>query len=436
MEKLLHSSTSGSTTDRPAGRPQRPGLRVLFAALSLPDPPTNGQALRNLAILQALVAEGHQITLVSFADANHGKDWQHLRGETLHDVELVPLPRSFAGKSDYFSRLRGLASVRPHGVRRFESEAMKAVLHQRLDRGEFDLLICDDVYQMENLPIQSPVCSILNKHDLTHVIVRRYLKYEKNPFKLAYGWMEYAKLRRWEAGACSRFDQVWTCSVLDREQLRLLGSQARFAVVPNVIDVNCFLPADSNEQATVLFAGSMDWLPNRDAVEFFVSRLLPLVWEQKPGFKFVVAGRNPPAALLQRFRQVKQVVFTGEVADMREEIAKATVCVVPLRIGSGTRLKILEAAAMAKPVVSTSIGAEGLDFAAGKEIVIEDDPARFAQAVARLLANPDRRQSLGQAARAHVERNYSLAALRRSLRVALEPFVASRDRSVREGAHR
>jgi glycosyltransferase involved in cell wall biosynthesis len=162
----------------------------------------------------------------------------------------------------------------------------------------------------------------------------------------------------------------------------------------------------------------MDWYPNRDAVEFFVSAILPRLRAAVPEARFVVGGRNPSDEFRRRFAATPGIEFTGTVPDMRAEIAKAAVCVVPLRIGSGTRLKILEAAAMAKPVVSTRVGAEGLDFVDGKEIVLADEPKAFAGAVADLLRDASRRRELGQAARRRVEKCYSFPVLRTAVRAA------------------
>jgi glycosyltransferase involved in cell wall biosynthesis len=207
-------------------------------------------------------------------------------------------------------------------------------------------------------------------------------------------------------------------------------------VVPNIVDVDEYAADSAEDPRKILFQAGMDWYPNRDAVEFFVAQVFSRIRSQVPNVRFVVAGRNPPEEFRQRLGRVPGVEFTGTVLDMRVEIASAAVCVVPLRIGSGTRLKILEAAAMAKPIVSTRMGAEGLEFRDGKEIALEDEPAAFADAVVKLLnAAPDRHR-LGQAARKRVEQNYSFLALRASLREALNTFTRdaslARSASVRE----
>jgi glycosyltransferase involved in cell wall biosynthesis len=154
-------------------------------------------------------------------------------------------------------------------------------------------------------------------------------------------------------------------------------------------------------------------------VEFFASSILPPLRELVPGVRFRVAGRAPAPEFRQRLESVAGVEFSGTVPDMRTEIARATVCVVPLRIGTGTRLKILEAGAMEKAMVSTHLGAEGLEFADGEEIVLVDDPASFAREVARLLQDPARRRTMGQAARHRVVKQYGTAVLQSALRDCL-----------------
>jgi glycosyltransferase involved in cell wall biosynthesis len=155
-------------------------------------------------------------------------------------------------------------------------------------------------------------------------------------------------------------------------------------------------------------------------VEYFAEAVLPQLRRQVPGIRFVVAGRNPSAEFLARFSDQSDISFTGTVPDMRPLIDKASLVVVPLRVGSGTRLKILEAAAMGKAMVSTSLGAEGLEFENGRNIELRDTPEAFADAVAQLLLDPARRRDLGRAARKTVEAKYSLPVLRASLRAALQ----------------
>jgi glycosyltransferase involved in cell wall biosynthesis len=402
-------------------------VRILFVSLAVPYPPTNGHRIRNWALLRGLTAEGHDVSLVSFAEPSELAD-DPARFEGLcREARLVPAPAAVSGWRGHAARLRAIGSAQPFGVRRFRSEAMQRAVQDVLATGRFDCVICDDIYNVENIGDTGSVPVLLNKHDLTHVILQRFAGYARNPLQRAYAAIEYRKLRRWEAQACG-LPGVLACSDSDRRELLRLVPDARIEIVPNAIDADSYppAPAGAEEPSTVLYFGSMDWYPNIDAVEYFASSILPELERRVPAVRFRVAGRNPPEALVRRFNRPPVVEFTGTVSDIRAAIAAATVCVVPLRIGSGTRLKILEAGAMEKAIVSTHIGAEGLDFEHGVDIILTDDPLEFARATAELLADPVRRRALGRAARLRVERDYSLPAVRASFARALPRLVGPR----------
>jgi glycosyltransferase involved in cell wall biosynthesis len=285
---------------------------------------------------------------------------------------------------------------------------------------------------MINLPAQLAIPLVVDFHNVDYLIMERYVRLESNRAKRLYARLESRKLHEWERGACQRASIAWACSTYDRALLQELRRSLPMFVVPNIVDVDEYAADSAEDPRKILFQGGMDWYPNRDAVEFFVAQVFSRIRSQVPDVRFVVAGRNPPEEFRQRLGRVPGVEFTGTVPDMRVEIASAAVCVVPLRIGSGTRLKILEAAAMAKPIVSTRLGAEGLEFRDGKEIALEDEPAAFADAVVKLLSAARDRHRLGQAARKRVEQNYSFPALRASLREALNTFT--RDASLAQSA--
>ena len=393
-------------------------MRVLFVLISLPFPPNIGQRVRNYSLLRALRMEGHEVTLLAFGD---GKELTSARcglAGLCADLDVIQ-ESSSAGRTGYLGRLRALPSRLPYGAWRMRSDTMRAAVSNRLANQSFDLVLCDDVYQIENLPVPCPVQIALNKHTIVSEEVRRFLKHQRNPVVSAYGWIEYRRVQRLEMQACGKVAAVWACSERDRQILGCENLSASSAVVPNVIDADDYQPSDTDDGRTVVYVGAMDWLPNRDAVAFFVSEVMPELRRLVPDFNFVVAGREPPPDFRRRFEQVSNLKFTGTLPDLRPMVAQAAVCAVPLRIGSGTRLKILEAGAMAKAVVSTTIGAEGLSLTDGKEIIIADEPRTMARAIAGLLGDRNRRLEIGRAARRHVTAEYGIPALRRALREAL-----------------
>ena len=395
-------------------------MRILFATLTMPYPPTNGHRLRLWALLRALAEEGHKLSLISFADPDEIQRATPELGALCHSVERVPLPsgRGFP-RSESLRRARALLSAHPFGVHRLRSAEFAATVSQRLAAEPFDLLICDGIYNIQNLPQHPGVPVVLNKDDVAHIIIQRYLQFERNLARRLYGRLEARKVWRWERRACSAVSANLVSSEIDRALLHRLCPGAPTFVVPNVVDLEHYTPARDGDPLTVLFQGGMDWHPNRDAVGFFASAILPKLQQLVPGVTVRIAGRSPDDAFRRRFGAVPGLEFTGTVPDMRVEIARATVCVVPLRIGSGTRLKIIEAAAMGKAVISTHLGAEGLDFVNGEDIVLVDEPCSFAAAIKDLLADAGRRRQLGDAARRRVEHNYSSTSLRSALRTAL-----------------
>lgn len=395
-------------------------LSVLFAGLALPYPPMNGHRLRTWAMLRALAEDGHRVTLVSFAERDEMPAGLRSLREVCAAVDLVPTPLVAERRAiEALRRGLALASTRPFGVWKFRSPELRESLERRLAQQSFDLVICDGIYNMQNLPARLSVPLLLNKDDVAHLIVRRYLALEPSALRRLYGALEARKVEGWERATIRRARAVLACSELDRALLSELCPTASISVVPNAVDTDHYAPRGGAEPATVLFQGGMDWYPNRDAVRYFVAEILPELRRLAPGSRFRVAGRSPSEEFRRQFAAVPGVEFTGTVRDMRDEIARAAVCVVPLRIGSGTRLKILEAGAMAKPIVSTTLGAEGLDLVPGEEIVLADQPRAFAGAVAALLGDEARRAELGHAAHLRVAKQHSLAVFQASLRDAL-----------------
>jgi glycosyltransferase involved in cell wall biosynthesis len=408
-------------------------LQVLFAPLSLPHPPTNGHRLRMWALLRGLVEEGHRVTLVSFADAQDTEaDLGPLR-TLCAAVDIVPAPAANGHATvEALRRLVALASILPYGAWKFRSVAFAAAIDRHLAERKFDLLLCGGVYNAPNLSHQHLVPILLDKDDMNYVIYERWLRFETSLLRRSYGLIERSKMKRWEFKVCRRMVGLLVASEIERRILNTFCPQVPTFVIPNVVDTNHYTPQPANgtKYPIVLYQGGMDWHPNRDAVDFFVSAILPELRRLVPSVVFRVAGRSPSESFRRRFSSIARMEFSGTVHDMRDEIARATVCVVPLRIGSGTRLKILEAAAMSKPIISTRVGTEGLDFRAGEEILLADDPALFAQTTASLLSDPFRCRTLGIAARRRVEEQYSPTALRQALRTALWSVVpSSRDAS-------
>jgi glycosyltransferase involved in cell wall biosynthesis len=390
-------------------------FRILVISAFLPFPPTNGFGMRVSALLQALRKQGVCIQLLCFGNASDLEQAAEM-AKGMCDIEVIPHPiASMSQTKDYVRRIGTLASRMTHAVVRFRSEQMKQRISVRVKTERFDAIICETPYMFVNIPQDLEIPRVISSHNVEHNLLRRYLSVEKNPLKRCYASLEARKMAAWEHQVFARCQTAMACSEIDAAAIRRMSPELPVFVVPNAIDTATYTPSVSDDCSTVLYLGGMDWFPNRDAVEYFIGKILPKVRTSIPNVKFVVAGRSPSNAFRERFHNTPGIEFTGTLADLRPAIGAAAVVVVPLRIGSGTRFKILEAAAMEKPIVSTRLGAEGLNFIDGREIVLADDPKAFAHAVASLLADPNRRAELGRSARARVNRDYSFKALEESV---------------------
>lgn len=225
---------------------------------------------------------------------------------------------------------------------------------------------------------------------------------------------QLAKLRRFEREACQRADHVLACSPDDARDLVALAPQARVSVIPNGVDVErCRATRNAPEPAHLIFVGQMSWFPNLDGMQWFLRDVLPRILTVRPDVRLSIVGK---AAALRVPRHLQTCVrLIGFVDDLQSEFDAAAVYVVPLRRGSGTRLKVLEAMAFGKAIVTTPMGAQGIDLVAGEEALFAADAEGFAGAVLQLLADPQRALRLGAAARAKAERRYDWRVIGRDL---------------------
>jgi glycosyltransferase involved in cell wall biosynthesis len=248
------------------------------------------------------------------------------------------------------------------------------------------------------MPPSLPVATVLFQHNVEAMIWKRHYEVQTNPVKKTYLYGQWRKADAYERAACRRFDHVIAVSREDRETMQRLYGLEAVSDVSTGVDTEFFRPRgqERREPHNLVFTGSMDWLPNEDAIQFFTKEIMPRVRQLVPDATLTIVGRNPYASLLELARRDPSVIVTGRVEDVRPYMERAAAYIVPLRIGGGTRLKIYEAMAMEKPIVSTTIGAEGLPVRDGAHLNIADTPEAFAAALVRLLTNESLAHELGR----------------------------------------
>ena len=398
-------------------------MRILWVKAGGLVPPDTGGKIRSYNILRQL-AKNHAITFFSFYAA-HENDVHAELSHIFQRVIRIPLdlpPSKSAGELlDYAAHL---FSRKPYSLTKYCRPVVRKKLSALLQEETYDLILCDFLVTAGAIPWDWPCPKVLFTHNVEAVIWRRHYEVARNPLWKALSWCEWKRMEAAERRYLQKADHVLAVSENDRAAFARFLDPQKLTVTPTGADTGFFQPGGGEEiPNSLVFTGSMDWLPNEDGIFYFANEILPLIRRQVPDATLCVVGRKPSRRLEDLASHVPNIQLTGWVEDVRPYLAQRAVCVVPLRIGGGTRLKIFEAMSMAKAVVSTSIGAEGLPVKNGEHLLLADDPASFAEHTLQLLGNASQRAEIGKAARNLVEKNYSWAKVSKSFAQVLENVV-------------
>lgn len=365
----------------------------------------SGGDIRSYNIARELAAQ-HEVTFFSYYDGQRDSAYENALREQFPRSVCVCTGRSREGSLrrglDYVARLPRRA---PYAVSRFACRAVASRLKRWYEEQAFDVAVCDFLDAAVNFPEELTIPTVLFQHNVESEIWRRHAGNGCGPVKKAVYGFEFSKMLRYEHEMVRSFHHVIAVSEHDKKLMSAWVEAERLTVVATGVDTKEFQPGPkpAMEEPLVLFVGAMDWEPNVDAVEYFCREIWPGVRSRVPKAHFRIVGRNPG----DRVRRLvcDSVEVTGRVPSVVKHLREAAVVVVPLRIGGGTRLKIYEAMAMGKAVVSTSVGAEGLDVHHGRDILLCDGSANFAEGVATMLQDAVLRDGLERAA-AELAANY------------------------------
>jgi polysaccharide biosynthesis protein PslH len=382
-------------------------MRLLWVKPGGLWPANTGGRLRSLNMIDAL-SRSHRITLVTTHAPSESVEALRKRLPYCERIESIPHVAPKINSLRFIAALtRSWLSRLPVDIQRHAVPELRHRVEHLMANDGTDLCVADFLCAMPNVPTNGRVPVVLFEHNVEFMIWRRMGAVEWRPWRRALLEIEWRKMRRFEANACRDACLTIAVSPTDRKVLLRNAPEAKVIEIPTGVDVDYFSPVNSPETPShLVFTGSMDWYPNEDGILHFINDILPLIREQVPRVSLTIVGRNP-GPRLTRHALAAGVGVTGTVDDIRPYLGKASVCVVPLRIGGGTRLKIFEALAMGKAVVSTTIGAEGLPLTSGRHYLAADGPEAFAAAVVSLLHNPARRAFLGQEGRRLMMERYS-----------------------------
>lgn len=409
-------------------------MKILWLSHLIPYPPKGGVLQRSYNLLKE-ISRYHEVDLLAF-------NQKALIGPLFESVPagveearsalsvLCRRMRFFEIASDsstYGAYMLALKSLlyEPYNINWLKSKAFSATMASWLEQEKYDLVHFDTISLVPFFSLLPPsIATTLDHHNIeSHMLMRRSSK-EKNVLKRFYYWQEGIRLAGYERRYCPQFSLNITCSDIDKERLLDLAPQSKALSIPNGVDLDFFKPAGLTIHPNrLIFVGTMNWYPNVEAVLYIAEKLWPRLKKIHPNLIFDVIGSNPPEKICSLADRFTDFHIHGFVDDVRPFIETATVYVCPIRDGGGTKLKILDAMAMAKAVVAHPVACEGINVTDGENILLAEDDTSFINHIDSLLTTEERRHALGMAARRLIEQHYGYHAIGEQLSNAFQECV-------------
>ena len=367
----------------------------------LPHPPIWGFGIRVNQFLR-LLARRHEVTLLTYQEPDEAEKVPAVEALGV-TVVTVPRPKS-TESAKRKAQLASIASPMSYQRRSLYSPAMQAKLDELTSRTRFDVIQIESS-QLGGFDFDSRAILVVDEHNIEYELLYRMYKTERSAVRRFYNWLEYTKFKREEISTWRRVTGCVMTSGREQAIVQTLAPETPTIVGANAVDVEFFRPSSAAPKPNALvMTGLMHYRPNIDGAVYFVQEIFPRILAARPDTVFYIVGAGATDEL-KRLENAN-VVVTGTVPDVRPYVHEASVFVVPLRMGGGTRLKVLEGLSMEKPVVSTSVGCEGIDVVDGDHLLIADVPETFAAAVLRLMQDGELAGRLGQRGRVLTEERY------------------------------
>ena len=381
-------------------------MKTLWVNSNFMHPTTKGGQIRTLEMLRHL-HRWHEIHYVAIANPAQPEGPARAHEYSHKSYPFTYRVPSKTSPAFYAELLRGLFSPTPVAVERFNPPGMRAFLEDLIRKERFECAVVDHLAPTSYFPDLPH--AIFFQHNVETVIWRRHVEHAPNPLRRAYFKLQADRMYRYERSVSQASGHIVAVSQTDAAEMRRLFDVTRVTEIPTGVDIDYFRPPTPPPAATadLVFVGSMDWLPNVDGMLYFAREILPLIRQHRPAATLTIVGRTPPPKITQLAAEDPAIQVTGTVADIRPYLWSSAVSIVPLRIGGGTRLKIYEAMAAQIPVVSTTIGAEGLSVNPPQDIRLADSPQLFASQCLELLASREIRDRISRSAFEMVNTHFS-----------------------------
>jgi glycosyltransferase involved in cell wall biosynthesis len=381
-------------------------VNILQITKKFPYPVIDGEVIAINNLTSGFAALGHKVTVLSLNTQKHHFDLENLPAAQKQQADYlaVDIDTSVRPLDAFFN----LFTSKSYNIERFWSAQFAQKLAAVLAGQKFDLIIAETIYAMRYIDVirkNTTAKVALRAHNVEYLIWQRLYKEEINPLKKLYLKLLAERLKTFELEHLNKADLLLPVSNADMQQFKAHDCTIPWHVAPIGYDLNLPDPDELKEENAVAFIGSLDWMPNREGVEWFIKEVWLKVVEQVPDAKFYLAGRNFPEDIKRL--NVQGLIVVGEVDDARKFVGSKAISVVPLFAGSGMRVKIIEAMALGRAVISTTIGAEGINYTHGADILIADNAHGFAAAVVKILRSNALRRQLGQQAKQLVNTRYN-----------------------------
>jgi polysaccharide biosynthesis protein PslH len=397
-----------------AHRTDSPRLHIAIVDEELPYPPTSGKRIRTLNLIRRL-ARRHRLTYLCHRNADPEEARQAAEYFADHGIESIVVKRAVPPRSGvgFYARLAAnLFSPLPYSVASHDSPELRDAIADYATAHAVDLWHCEWTPYADALRDLRGARRLIMAHNVESLIWQRYGETETNPIKRWYIREQWRKFKYFERRATGEADQTVAVSDADATLLRNKFGARNVAVVENGVDTVFFQPIGAVREANrILFLASLDWRPNLDAVAQLLDLIFPAVCAAEPAARLEIVGRNPPSWLRHRAAETPGVELHADVADVRPHLARCGVMAVPLRIGGGSRLKILEALACELPVVSTAIGAEGLHLEPGRHLTVVSGVDEMAEGLVHAIHQPEEVGQMAVRGRERVLERYDWDAL-------------------------
>uniref|UniRef100_A0A7C4XG31 TIGR03087 family PEP-CTERM/XrtA system glycosyltransferase n=1 Tax=candidate division WOR-3 bacterium TaxID=2052148 RepID=A0A7C4XG31_UNCW3 len=385
-------------------------MKILLLTSRFPFPPIGGDKLRFFNILKYL-GKNHETSILCFTDRKVMPDMVSHYKSYFNEIDVVYLPKVFS----YVNCIFGLLKGQPLQISYYKSKKMERLVKEKLSQNKFDMVFVHLIRMAEYVK-NYPIYKILDMTDAQSLNYIRAMAYTTGKWSIIHRF-EKDLVRNYEQHIWRYFNKTYVVSPVDREYLKTLNKDINVEVLANGVDIEKYqFRLNNHRNSQICFIGNMRTFPNTDAVVWFSKEIFPLIKEEIPDTKFFIIGAEP-SRRVRELSKMTDVIVTGEIKEINQYVWDSAVSVAPIRVGAGIQNKILESMALGTPVVTTSIGLEGIEAKPGKHLLVADTPEEFARKVVQLIKDRDLRMQISQKARSLIEEKYTWENTLRALNI-------------------